>query len=117
MIARARLVLPFLITIPKDEALEAIEYEEGGYHITIFPPYQAELSQTETQWLDAISMREAINKLPPVASPLIMPTLQLDEKPAFQANALQIIFQKDNFDRRATLPRKEYDPTEEFIFK
>ena len=117
MIARVRLALPFLITIPKEEEIETIEYEEGGYHRTIFPPYRAELNQTDTLLLDTSSMQEVLEKLSPVVSPPIVPTMQLDGKPVFQVNALQTIFQKDNFDRRVVLPMELHDPTEEFIFK
>jgi hypothetical protein len=117
MIARVRLALPYLITIPKEEELETIEYEEEGYQITIFPPYQAEFNQSEAQFLDPSSMREILEKLSPVASTLIVPTMQLDGKPVFQANALQLIFHKENFDRRIVLPLEEHDPTEAFVIK
>jgi hypothetical protein len=117
MIARVRLALPFVITIPKDEELNTIEYEEAGYKIKIFPPYQASVSQSEIQLIDSQSMRETLEKLSPVTQPAVVPTVTINGKPVYQANALQIYFQKDAFDRRTILDRSDYDPTDEFIFK
>lgn len=117
MIARVRLALPFVITIPFDEELPTIEYEEGGYRIKVFPPYQANAGQSEIQLLNPQSMRETLEKLSPVTQPAIVPTVTINGRPVYQANALQIVIQKDTFDRRTVLDRNDYDPAPQFIFK
>lgn len=117
MIARARFALPFVITIPKDEELHAIEYEDGGYKIKIFPPYQAQFNTSEILLAYAHSMQDALESLNPVTQLIEVPNVQLNGKPVYQANALQIIFQKDTFDRRTVLNRNDYDPSPELIFK
>lgn len=116
MIAGVRFALPFVFTIPIDEELHVIEYEENGYRIRI-SPYQANLSQSEIHSLSPASMRETLEKLSPVPQPRVASTVTLNGKPTYEANALEIAFQKDAFDRRKALDRNDYDPAPEFIFK
>ncbi len=62
-------------------------------------------------------MRETLLKLSPVPQPTILQTLTINGKLVYQANALEIVFQKDAFDRRRVLDRDDHDPKPEFIFK
>lgn len=117
MIARVRLALPFYLTIPENEELDAIEYEEQGYSIKVYPPYQANITQNELQFTSPGSMQAILEKLSPVSPPVPMTSVKIGGKPAYQANALQLDFKKDTYDRAKEHAQNNYDPAPDYILK
>ena len=85
MLARLDLLLPFEITIPKEEQFPIYQYNDEGYNIRIFPPIKIEQQTTHDESNDFLINGES----------------------TVQANGLRIYFQKDNFDRRREI---ECDP-------
>ena len=85
MLAKLDLLLPFEITIPKEEHFSIYQYNDEGYNIRIFPPMKTKHSIAQDD----------------------SDKILINGKPTFQANNLRIYFQKDNFDRRQGI---ECDP-------
>jgi hypothetical protein len=85
MIARLFVLLPFKLTVPEGQQYPVYEAEDSGYKVRFYPPGRSDYA-------------------PPIAEE---DKITIDDVLAFQADALRIDFQKENFDRRAeTL----YDP-------
>ena len=90
MLAKLDLLLPFEITIPKEEHFSIYQYNDEGYNIRIFPPMKTKHSIAQDDSDEIL----------------------INGKPTFQANNLRIYFQKDNFDRRQD---SECDPPHPLI--
>ena len=90
MIARLFVLLPFKLTVPEGQQYPVYEAEDSGYKVRFYPPGRSDYA-------------------PPIAEE---DKIAIDGVSAFQADALRIDFQKENFDRRAdTL----YDPPEPIV--
>jgi hypothetical protein len=75
MIARAHVLLPFLITILDSENYSNFEYEASGYRIRFLQPQKSQRAQS------------------------ISYQISIDQRSAYQADVLIIEFQKESFDR------------------
>lgn len=80
MIARVHVLLPFFITILDGENYSTFEYESSGYRIRFLQPQKSPRAQS-------IPYQVSVNR-----------------RPAYQADALVIEFQKDFFERSNDAP-------------
>jgi len=115
MIARYRVLLPVTIAVGDRDRLSAHEYQAGAYSVRAYPPYQAKgLNQRGT----APSVPELRDAVLPLENPPAVPRVTVDGAGATLANALQIDFGKDDFDRTTNQGPPEahiHDPPSSFL--
>ncbi len=92
MLARVHILLPFAFTVPEGVAFYVHAYEEEGYVIRIFPPKRSEIADG---YLDAEN-------------------ILIDGVKGFNADVLEIEFQKNQFERAQDA---KCDPPVELINK
>lgn len=90
MLARFHILLPYSLTLPEGEVFNIYEYQEDGYAIRVFPPVKS----------DRLKSLDAPDEL------------KLDDKLAFEADALRIDFVKNSFDRKLN---GDLDPPEALV--
>jgi len=118
MLARFRVLLPYTFSVRVDDACAPEEFERDGYRIKVYPPYQAAtsidaLANPTTPVSDVLA---ALHPREPIARD---ETIDIDGRPTFRANALQIDVLKDDFDRRPTGPDSPGadDPPVDMLFE
>jgi len=93
MIARLHVILPFSLTIPKQEQFPVYEYSAGDYKVITYPPKISEELKRSTDDAAQVSINDA---------------------PAVQADVLHVEFHKDSFERAVD---GKCDPPEGLIQK
>ncbi len=114
MIARFRVLLPFSISVRHEDKLQAYEFDRDGYHVRVFPPYQAGLDPLK---VGVSPLADNIEGLKPADPQTPMETIRLDSSATIRANCLQIDFLKPSFDRRPTETLTMADPPGPFLFE
>lgn len=92
MLARLYVLLPFSLTIAENEQFPVCQYADEGYDIRVFPTGRSDR---------------------PGPPPGDVDQILIDGKPAFQADALRIHFNKESFDRSKEGTR--FDPPLEVV--
>jgi hypothetical protein len=90
MIARVRVLLPFVLYMKKDEVLAPIKDEVDGCLVTIHPPYQAS---------PVAGVRPMTDPLDPAGRPEVSAS-SADGVPIVTCNVLQIDLRRDQWNRR-----------------
>jgi hypothetical protein len=116
VIARFRILLPFAIAIPQNENLDPHEFDRGTYRIRVHSPYRTVLDPHDVEMRSNVPLLESIDKLGPTANLPANDTVRVNGVQTYDANALQIDFIKDEFDRRRAKASNEGDPPPELGF-
>jgi hypothetical protein len=114
MIARLQILLPYSFSVPVDQEFQPYGTEIEGYVARVYSPYRCQVDPSMLEPDSAVPMTDVGQLLGP-ADPQPRTTLILVEgAETTQANALQIDFIKDDFDRRRSV---DSDPPVELAFR
>lgn len=115
MLARFRVLLPFVFHIPFDAGLEPASFGFESYQVKIYPPMQGNVDSSVANvgsgmpFLDAVANLDAVRLATPTKSVMV------NEKETIAANLLQIDFIADrDFERR--IGTVQTDPTVNLFF-
>lgn len=101
MIARFRILLPYLIWVRQGDTFVPEEFDRDGYRFKVYAPYQAPASAS-TLADPMVTASDAIYALHPADPPVIDTSVSLEGQPAARANVVQIDVSKPEFDRQKT---------------
>jgi len=96
MLARFRVLLPFVISVRYGDNLASYGFDRDGYHIRVFAPYKTALDPSH---FDGATLAQSAEGLRPAAPQTPTDSIRMDSAATVQANALQIDFTKEAFDR------------------
>jgi hypothetical protein len=100
MIARFRALLPFEVQIDGQAVLSPCQFDFEVYRVTVFPPYQAIASSSDAHRIPKVPLLTVVENLQPRNPQLATDTIRFAGNPVIEANAIQIDFWKEDFDRR-----------------
>ncbi len=117
MIARARILLPFLIPVVAGQVLEPYKYEHQRYQIRVYPPLQS-VREVVTNGIDLarpdfqLHPRTLVELLSPSEPQQATPAVRINDQPSVQTDLLQIDFAAEDFNRAP----EAFEPSREEIF-
>lgn len=119
MIARFRILLPYVLYLRSDAQLSPHRFIHDPYQITIHPPYQAVIDPSNVDPSSDVAAREILEQLGPASPPKVSQSVYMDGIPTVHANTLQIDFHRDDFDRRVAAVRPDHseDPLIRLAFE
>lgn len=92
MIARFRALLPFVLTVPVDEALAPFEFDWASYRVRVPSPLSLDVDPNTPLFVLLQQLGSSNVRSPTTA-------LRVNGVPVFEANVLQLDFLSDSFDR------------------
>jgi hypothetical protein len=107
MIARFRVLLPFVVHLPKGEALAAHEFSIADCTCRVNPPFQSALTASDKDPDSSLPLQTMIDRLEP-AEPQTCP-VKLDDAESVSADVFAVDFFKADFVRT---PGSDDPPTE-----
>ncbi|GIH05840.1 hypothetical protein Rhe02_39070 [Rhizocola hellebori] len=101
MIARFQTFLPFTLFLPVDlsEQVEPHEFTYAGTKVKLYVPYKSSAQPGDFDQRSELPVTEYPNKLQKSDPQVPLPNVTVDGTPAIDADALQIDFARDSFDR------------------
>ena len=99
MIARFRILLPYLIFIPENEQFSDFEFDLEGLKVRISPPFQSTLHFHEFVLGKAPTLTRLIDELKPASKIVVTDSLLIDGRPVIECNCIQIDFIAEDFIR------------------
>jgi hypothetical protein len=113
VIARLRILLPFVLHLTEDFKETTITKTFEDYTLVYFPPYQASMKYQDIESDLQFKPSSIVEILKPNKPPKHLEHRLVNEKKIREVNAVQIYFKKDTFDRSAVVkPSDEYfDPS------
>jgi hypothetical protein len=102
MIARFRVLLPYLIWVRQGDTFVPEEFDRDGYRFKVYAPYQAPAS-TSVLVDPMVTASDAVYALQPSDPPVMDTSVVLGGQPTVRANVVQIEVSKPEFDRRRAI--------------
>jgi hypothetical protein len=99
MIARFRILLPYLIWVRQGDTFVPEEFDRDGYRFKVYAPYQAPASASALTD-PMVTASDAVYALHPADPPVIDTSVALGGQSTVRANVVQIDVSKPEFDRR-----------------
>lgn len=112
MIARFQAWLPFMVAIRSGDELPPIERDLDRYRIRIHPPYKSQIYPEDLLLYSELPIQELPRRLERETVPSVTQQLRYGGQPVVLADALQIDFLSEAFDRR----HESDDPPSEMAF-
>lgn len=119
MIARFRLLLPYIISLDPGEGLDPEEFEQAGFRFRVYPPYQAAVSVLALRD-SSTPVSDIVRSLHAADPPSTDLGITINGRPTIPANAIQIDVLKDDFDRTPTASAstaQSGDPPTDLLFE
>jgi hypothetical protein len=115
MIARFRILLPYILSIPCLDKLEQVHFTYGEYQITAFVPTIANTDSSVSDITSSIPIIDAISNLHAQKIVSVTQAIKINGQETIQANLLEFDFlARREFDRRKQ--PLVFDPTLEDLF-
>jgi hypothetical protein len=100
MLARFRVLLPFLLHLREGDDAPPQRIQEGEYDISIQPLTRSQVNREGLNLNAEMSLSAIVNAMEPAVPPPRSGTVRIDGAPAIPVDLVEIRFAKDDFDRR-----------------
>lgn len=115
MIARFKVLLPFVFTFAFDSNFASVSVEYDEYHVIFYPPMQANINVSATDINAQIPMADAGANLDAAIISTPNAAVKVNGKETIQANLLQIDFKTERDYNRARGAKEIDPPLESFL--
>jgi hypothetical protein len=100
MVGRWRVLLPFQISVRSGDSLSPEEFTRDGYVIRIHKPYRSNVDYSDLRFESPAPLHHVTEQLTPAEPQPLIDRVQIDGAPVVLADAVQIDFIREEFDRR-----------------
>src|SRR5215472_15060192 len=106
MLARFQVLLPYSIHVPVEDAgTPAERFQLGDLGVTVWRPYRSHISPADLGGPDAIPVMQLPHRLDPIQPQPLDKEVEIAGTSTILANALQVDFKRESFDRRKSQPK------------